>query len=433
MNATTRLADTVAVIGAGVIGVACARALQRAGHRVVVFDPQPAGAHCSSGNAGHIAIDHIRPLARPDIVAGVPRMLMTARAPLILRWRGLPSLAPWLARFTGAALAPTQVSAGTQALAALLATALRDWQTELQQSGLSEMMRQQGALNVIETPAGVAAAAAEGRALRSHGVNFQDLSAKEVMDLLPGLVARPASGRLFPQAAHVVDPFRLVQALAGRFVADGGEIIVEPVTGFRRAGTRINALKTPLGEHPVGTVVMTAGLASAGLMQQLGISLPLTAERGYHAMLPLDTLAVPLPITFNERGFVVTPMAPGIRLAGTVEFGAAGRAPDWARADILAEHVRQLFGVVIETTSRWQGDRPTLPDYLPALGRTPGTDNLIVAVGHQHLGLTLATVSGRIVAALVNGNPPGLNLSPFDPNRFTRRSTARRQIAEPIH
>jgi D-amino-acid dehydrogenase len=280
------------------------------------------------------------------------------------------------------------------------------------------MLHQHGALNVIETPAGMAAAVAEGRVLRAHGIDFQDLSATDVMARLPGLVARPAGGRLFPQAAHVVDPFRLVQALAERFVADGGEMAVEPVTGFRRAGAEITAVVTPRGEQPVGTVVMTAGLASAGLGQQLGIFLPLTAERGYHAMLPLDTLSVALATTFNERGFVVTPMAHGIRLAGTVEFGAAGRAPDWARADILVEHVRQLFGVPVEPTSRWQGDRPTFPDYLPALGRVSGTRNLIIAAGHQHLGLTLAAVSARIVAALSCGESPGIDLGPFDPDRF---------------
>ncbi|MDR3538581.1 MAG: FAD-dependent oxidoreductase [Acetobacteraceae bacterium] len=414
------MADAVAVIGAGVLGVACARALQRAGRRVVLFDPEPPGALCSSGNAGHIALDHVRPLARPDVLAAAPRMLTDPLGPLILRWRGLPALSPWLARFALAAR-PMRVSAGTAALTALLATALQDWQAELLASGLSAMLRQEGALNVMETPAGAAAAAAEGRILAAHGMTFQDLTAAEVMQHLPALAITPASGRLYPQAAHVVDPFRLVQALADRFAADGGEIVPAPVTGFQRDGAQIAALATPHGEHPVDAVVLTAGLASAALGRQLGVSLPLTAERGYHAMLAIGALPVPLPTTFNERGFVLTPMEHGIRLAGTVELGAAGRAPDWARADILAAHVRQLFATQIETTSRWQGDRPTLPDYLPALGRAPGIANLVVAAGHQHLGLTLAAVSARIVAALVADEPPGIDLHPFDPGRFMRR------------
>jgi glycine/D-amino acid oxidase-like deaminating enzyme len=166
--------------------------------------------------------------------------------------------------------------------------------------------------------------------------------------------------------------------------------------------------------------VLTAGLASAALMRPLGITLPITAERGYHAMLPPGAVDAPLPTTFNERGFVVTPMEHGIRLAGTVELGAGGRAPDWARADILATHMQRLFGKTVAPTERWQGDRPTLPDYLPALGRAPGIANMVVAAGHQHLGLTLAAISARVVAGLLSGAPAGLDVRPFDPGRFTR-------------
>ena len=409
----------VAVIGAGVVGVACARALQQAGRRVVLFDPAPPGSHCSFGNAGHIAIDHIRPLARPDVLAGVPRMLTTPLGPLALRWRGVPALTPWLARFAAAAL-PGRVQAGTAALAALLASALPDWQAMLAGAGLAGLLQQRGALAVMETPRGVLAAAVEGRILGAHGLTFQDLSGAEARDLVPGLVATPAGGRLSAAAAHAVNPFRLVQALAERVIADGGTLVTAPVTGFRRQDGRVAAVMTDAGETAVADVVLTAGLASAGLVRGLGIALPITAERGYHAMLPPGALDVSMPVSFAERGFVVTPMEHGIRLAGTVELGAGGRAPDWARADILAAHVRALFGRAVAPSDRWQGDRPTLPDYLPALGRVPGLSNMVVAAGHQHLGLTLAAVSARIVARLVAGLPSPLDLAPFDPARFAK-------------
>ena len=216
-----------------------------------------------------------------------------------------------------------------------------------------------------------------------------------------------------------MNPFRLVQALAERVVAEGGRLVAEPVTGFRRDGQRLAAVITAAGETLVTDIVLTAGLGSPALARQVGVSLPMTAERGYHAMLPAGALDVRQPVTFSERGFVVTPMEHGIRLAGTVELGAGRRRPDWARADILAEHVRRLFGVAMATTDRWQGDRPTLPDYLPALGRVPGADNLVVAAGHQHLGLTLAAVTARLVTALIAGEAPGQDLRPFNPARFS--------------
>ena len=407
----------MAVIGAGVVGVACARALQMQGHSVLLIDPAPPGSTCSFGNAGHIAIDHIRPLARPDVLAGVPRMLGNPLGPLALRWRGIPGLIPWLARFAGAAR-PSQVRAGTLALAGLLGTALQDWQAMLAAAGLSDMLLQQGALSVMETPAGLAAARAEGRVQAAHGVMFQDLDGAETHAMLPALATAPAGGRLYPQAAHVINPFRLVQALADRVVADGGKLVAQPVTGFVRKGRAITALDTPGGPIPVTTVLLTAGVASPALARHIGVNLPMTKERGYHAMLPPGALDVALPVTFAERGFVVTPMEHGIRLAGTVELGAGNRPPDWARADILAEVTRRLFGQTPPMTDRWQGDRPTLPDYLPAIGHAPGIDNLVIAAGHQHLGLTLAAVTARLVAGLLSG--AAQDLTPFNPARFGR-------------
>jgi D-amino-acid dehydrogenase len=411
------MAEPVAVVGAGVIGVACARALQRAGRPVLLLDPALPGMLCSFGNAGHIAIEQIRPLARPDILGAVPRMLAAPRGPLTLRWRGVPELLPWLMRFA-AATYPRRVAAGTTALSSLLGTALADWRAELDSAGLASLLQWNGALSVMETPQGVASAAAEGAILAEHGVRFEDLPGPETARRLPGLARVPAGGRYFPDAAHAVEPYRLVRDLAACFAGDGGEILQQPATGFRREGGRIAAVSTPSGERAVESIVLAAGLATASLGRMLGLSLPLTAERGYHAMLPLDSLPVPLPVSFAERGFVITPMEHGIRLAGTVEFGAVRRAPDWDRAEILVEHARQLFGRSPDATARWQGDRPTLPDYLPAIGRASQIGNLVVAAGHQHLGLTLAATTGRIVASLLSGQDPGIDLRPFDPARF---------------
>ncbi len=139
----------------------------------------------------------------------------------------------------------------------------------------------------------------------------------------------------------------------------------------------------------------------------LGARAPLTRERGYHAMVADDALAPGLPVSFAERGFVVTPMQAGTRLAGTVELGAAAQ-PDWRRADILLTHARALFGKPeLAASSRWFGDRPTFPDYLPMIGTAPGARNAVLALGHQHLGLTLAAITGRLVTdCLLRGSLP---------------------------
>jgi D-amino-acid dehydrogenase len=409
----------VAVIGAGVVGVSCALALLRAGKRVLLLDPAPPGSLCSAGNAGHIAIEQVRPLARPDLLAGVPRMLADPQGPLTLRWRGLPRMLPWLLRFAAAAR-PARVTAGTTALAGLLRTAVADWRGALDGPELAGLLRHEGSFSVTETPAGLRAARQEAVIMAAHGVRLEALSATELAERIPGLAVPMAGGHFFPDTAHAVEPYRLVREMAARFVADGGALIRQAATGFRREGDRITVLCTELGEHPVEGVVLAAGLASASLAPMLGLRLPITAERGYHAMLPPDAAALPCPVSFAERGFIATPMEHGIRLAGTVELGAAWRDPDWSRADILVRHAARLIGGPAKASSRWQGDRPTLPDYLPALGRAPGLANVVVAAGHQHLGLTLAATTARIVATLMAGGEPGIDLRPFDPARFGR-------------
>ena len=173
-------------------------------------------------------------------------------------------------------------------------------------------------------------------------------------------------------------------------------------------------------ERRARKVVLCAGARTASLARMLGRKIPLTAERGYHVALAAprpDTLHV--PVSFVERGFTCNPLAAGIRLAGTVELGARG-GPDFSRADILAAHFARLFpgAQAPQVESRWYGDRPTLPDYLPMIGALPGLPSVVVATGHQHLGLTLGPLTGELVAALISGAPPGVDLAPFGVGRF---------------
>src|SRR5260221_8744415 len=195
----------IAVIGAGVIGICCARVLQRQGHRVTVFDPEPRGSGASFGNAGHIAIDHIRPLARLDILRGVPRMLIDPLGPLAIRWRDAPGLAPWLARFALAAR-PEQVARGTTALAALLRGSAAAWAEETRGSNLAGLFRAKGALVVYDSDRGLAAAADERALLRAYDIAVETMDGDAARALAPGLDAAIRAATYLPAAQHVVDP-----------------------------------------------------------------------------------------------------------------------------------------------------------------------------------------------------------------------------------
>ena len=408
----------IAIVGAGIIGMSAARALQRAGAAVTVYDPEEPGAVCSFGNAGNIAIDHVRPLARLDVLATVPRMLADPLAPLCLKLAGLPRAWPWLWRVAVAAR-PAQERRGTRALATLLGAARAAWDEEIRLSGLADLFHTQGALVVYERPETLAAAAPDAQILRDHGVTVEMLSADEANRRVPNLVQPVAGGRLYPDAAHTVDPHGVVSRLAERFIAEGGTIRRERVTGFLLADGRVAGIQTPQRAETVGAVVLATGLASRPLAEQLGARTPIGGERGYHVMLE-NGPTLDVSVTFADRGFIATPMSMGLRLAGTVELGA-GVAPDWRRAEALLHHMRALYGRPdLREASRWTGDRPTLPDYLPMLGASPAARNVIFAFGHQHIGLTLAAITGRLVCDLVLDRPVEIDLTACRTDRFGR-------------
>jgi glycine/D-amino acid oxidase-like deaminating enzyme len=412
--------EEVIVIGAGIIGASTAYHLTRLGYRPRLVDSAPPGNGCSFGNAGLIAVDHVAPLASPATLAGIPRMLIGGQSPLRVHKRSLPRMAPWMTAFVSQSR-PAHFRRNTGALASVVTQAAGAWSRLLQQHVASDLYRDAGSLYVYEKPVSPDAERRQLDLLDRYGVQYANLSAQAVREqYLPTLTARISHARYFPGMASVTDPRRVVERIVAAASAAGATFTEAPVRAVRvladaRLGVRIGE-----SEWIADKVVVCAGAASAGFTQTLGTKLPLTRERGYHVQLAEPSGdALRVPVSFVERGFTCNPMAAGIRLAGTVELGA-GEAPDWRRADILASQFGELFphGAPPRVESRWYGDRPTLPDYLPVIGELPAARNVFVATGHQHLGLTLGPLTGELVAQLVARQTPAVDLAPFRADRF---------------
>ncbi len=406
---------TVAVVGAGVVGMACARALQRAGRQVVVLDPDLPGSGCSHGNAGVIAVDHVLPLARPAVLRGLPAMLGDPDSPLYLKLSRVPGLIPWLLRMAWASR-PANVDRGSVALANLVSGAVGAWRAELDSCGASELLVCAGSYLAYETPRDYQKGQAQRRVMRQRGVVAQDLHGREVAERVPALA--PVYRALYhPDTAHVLNPRRVVETLADAFNAAGGTLEPRRVQrlSMTETGVTVQAQDWRLDADQV---VIAAGWQSAALCATLGCTVPLGVEMGYHV--GFDPLAgLTAPVAIAGRGFMATPLDGELRVAGTVEFARAEASPDWRRAELLERQARRLFGPTLSPLrNRWRGSRPTLPDFLPAIGPLQPGSSVYAAFGHQHIGLTTAAVTGRLICDAMLARQPTFDPTPFSADRF---------------
>ena len=408
----------VTVIGAGIVGMACACYLKRDGRDVTVIDPLPPGEGCSKGNAGHISPGSCLPLAMPGVLRKVPGWLADPLGPVRIRWRYLPRVAPWLMRFAGMATRE-KAEVTADALRALHAPVFEAYDPLVLHAGAEDLIIRSGQLYVYEAEEGLEGDRFGWEMRRARGVEVQELDADALREFEPALAPIYRCGVYLPEHGFCRNPQRLVQALAEQFIRDGGTVLGRTVNGFEIGPDGPKRLHTDAGEMEAGDIVIAAGARSHKLTAKLGDRLPLESHRGYHlefaapGVTPLNTVTSP------ERSFTATPMETGLRFAGTVEFAGLSAAPDYRRARMLRDHGRRMFpGLASGGTSEWMGHRPTLPDSLPVIDRATRFSSVYYAFGHGHTGVTGSPVTARIISDLVAGRSPEIDISPFRVDRF---------------
>lgn len=413
-------AADVVVVGAGIIGLSCAFALQRQGRRVLVLDRQGVAAQASQGNAGAYAFSDVLPLASPGILAQVPRWLLDPLGPLALRPSYLPTLLPWLWRFWRASR-PAPFTRSIQAQVTLMRLAAPAALRQLEQADALPLLHRGGNLHLYESRAQWQAALPGWELRAAHGITFEHAhGAQALARWQPGLSPALECATFVPGWYTIQDPLLLCQTLARAFEGAGGRIRrceaiallpgSQGVAVLAQEGQRLNALR----------VVVAAGAWSHRLAQTLGDRLPLETERGYNTTLPPGAFPLQRQLTFPDHGFVVTPIAGGVRVGSAVELAGLKTPPNYRRAEVLLDKAKRFLpGLKTEEGTQWMGFRPSLPDSLPAIGAAPADPRVLYAFGHGHLGLTQSAATAEIIAALVQGQPPPLDLRPFDPARFT--------------
>jgi len=407
----------VVVVGAGVIGLSAALALRARGLSVTVLDREGPAAGASAGNAGAFAFTDILPLASPGILRKAPRWLLDPLGPLSVPPAYAPRILPWMLRFWRAC-APERVRRATEAQTALMNCSRDALEPFLAATGTSAMLRKDGNLQAYEGRAEFEAALPGWQVRAEHGIAFEHLDAAAMAAIQPGLSPRFTHGTFTPGWFSIADPKAYVLALAERLRNEGGAIARAEVTALRPSGDGV-AVVTQGGTRMAAQVVVAAGAFSHRIARSLGERIPLETERGYNTTLPEGAFDLRTQVTFGGHGFVVTRLSCGIRVGGAVELGGLDRPPDFRRSDAMLRKAKTFLpGLNAGGGRPWMGFRPSLPDSLPAIGHAAATDRVVYAFGHGHLGLTQSAGTARLVADLVTGAPPAIDLAPFSPQRF---------------
>jgi D-amino-acid dehydrogenase len=407
------------VIGGGLVGAASALRLQAAGFAVTLIDPGDSRRAASFGNIGHIAAEQVSPLASRESLRTFPGRLFGLGGPLDFRWRDAGLWLPWAFRFI-AASEPARHARGQQALTAILAHALPAWRRLADLSGAPDVVGRDGHALVWMSERAAEAGRQSWEGTATGSATFRPMGEDELQSWSAVMARPPVGGIRFSGTAQVSEPQAARDALMAAFRAGGGEVVHARVERLS-ADRRIVAHFDGGGAREAEGALVAAGAWAGRLMRGLGVEAPVIAERGYSVQSAEHGWDEALPPTvFEEHSMVVSRFTSGLRASSFVEFGSPDAPGDPRKWRLLERRLSDLGIRFSPAPDRWVGPRPTLPDYLPAIGRLESEPRILYAFGHQHLGLTMAAITAELTTALAADRPPVIDLTPFRIERFGR-------------
>ncbi len=410
--------NSIIIVGGGIIGINAACFLAEAGYAVTVVDRDGICEGTSSGNAAALAFPSILPLAQKGILKRVPGWLMDPLGPLAIPPGYFLTVLPWLLRLVRESL-PSKRERSMSAQAAIMQLSQPETFALAARAGVSAMIRQDGSLELYTSEAAFDMAQRDWDACGKHGAPFEHVRGARLADLQPGLSPSVVAATFAPSWSHVAEPKDYGKALWSYAETQGARYVQANVKALRPRQGGAGIQLADGRELDAAYVINCAGAWSHKLAATIGETIPLETERGYNTTLPSSAFDAKRMLIFSQDGFVLTPLSTGVRIGGAVELAGLERAPNYKRADAMLQKAKQyLPGLRTEGGTQWMGFRPSLPDTLPAIGRSRASPQIIHAFGHGHLGLTQAAATGRLLRDIVSGQTPAIDMAPFNPHRF---------------
>jgi len=411
-------ASQVTVLGGGAVGLCTALELTGRGIPVRLIDRDAPGQGASMGNAGVISPFSVVPQSMPGVWKKAPGWLLDPLGPVTVHARHLPRFLPWALDFlrSGRVDRVRQISLGMHALSD---GSVDIYRQHLAGTGNEALLQDSCYVLAHRNPDTACDTGFDSELRRAAGAKVEVIGDAALREMEPDLSPEFRAAVVIHGQARTTSPGRLMQVLADKLRATGGEILSHEVKALRPGtdgGWQIDCEGTTL---QAARIVLSAGAWSAQLLKPLGLKLPLEAERGYHVMFADPGVRLNNSVMDTDRKFVASSMEQGIRAAGTAEFGGLDKPPDPRRAEVIAKLARQMLpGLNTASRTTWSGIRPSFADSLPVISEIPDHPGLYGAFGHSHYGLMMAPRTGRIVADLLNGAPPNVDLSPYRVDRF---------------
>jgi D-amino-acid dehydrogenase len=408
----------IAIIGAGIVGVSTAIWLQRDGHDVTLIDRLGPGEGTSHGNGGVLASCSVVPVTVPGLMRKAPRMLFDPNQPLFLKWGYLPRLAPWLIRYLRHANTDA-VRRRAAALTQIIGDSLADHQALAAGTGAEKWVVPSDYLYLYNDRAHYEGDAFGWDVRRENGFDWDLLEGQALRDYDPAYGPALKFAARTKNHGRIADPGRYVKDLAAHVVANGGKLVIADADDFVRENGRVTGVRAGGETLDCDAVVVATGAWSGPLARKLGLNVPLESERGYHLELWEPSVMPRSPVMVASGKFVATPMDGRLRLAGIVEFGGLDAPPSRAPFRLLERNIRAAIpGLTWKKKVEWMGHRPSIADSIPLIGEVPGASGAYLGFGHDHVGLTGGPKTGRILAQMISGRQPNIDLAPYSPARF---------------
>jgi D-amino-acid dehydrogenase len=412
------MTEHVTIVGAGIVGICTALSLLEKGFTVELIDRDLPAEGASYGNAGVVSPWSCVPQSMPGIWKNIPKWTFDPEGPVALRWSYIHKFLPWAIKFLRAGSLDRLQAIG-DAMNALNRPNVDLYRHHLNGTGHEKLLSGSMYVHVYKSPIGADLNQLGWRMRSNRDVPLQVINGDELHEIEPDISLDYKSAVLIKDQARALDPGAVGKALFEKAVSMGATYRRASVDQIKPISDGKWVLQTSDGELQAEKLIIAAGAWSAHLLAPLGLNIPLEAERGYHIVLQNPNIVINNSIMDTEGKFVASSMLTGVRCAGTAEFAGLDAAPDYRRAKVFIKLAKKLFPAINAVDAiEWMGTRPSFPDSLPCLGKIPGHANIFSAFGHSHYGFGMAPNTGRVMAQIISGETPNINLSPYQIERF---------------